>query len=153
MKSIDAQIRHFYENYLREYWIVRYEAYLAGKELAEGEFETIGQTPPEGSLPAAVAEALAFYKTHVEDADIGSVRVWAVDLKGTLTYAVRTTTDGDDGWLEIFGEAGEPFGAARTYIELCAFGNRDAVRAFVITGGFPPELEDRITRTLWGKHV
>jgi hypothetical protein len=66
-------------------------------------------------------------------------------------YAVRVTTDGDDGWLELYDERGTELGVGRTYVELIAWGDRATIRAAVENGEFPPELSDRDTRTLWGK--
>ena len=58
-------------------------------------------------LPKAVREAFDFYYKHVEGEDWGSVSVYKLDVKGQAFYAVRTGTDGDDGYLELFNYAGK----------------------------------------------
>jgi hypothetical protein len=100
-------------------------------------------------LPSSVQAAFVYYWSNVEQRDWGSVRLYTVEILGAQTFAVRTTTDGDDGWLEIYAADGSLLGAARTYLELVAWGNPVALRAQTSTGEFPSELADRHTRTLW----
>jgi hypothetical protein len=76
-----------------------------------------------------VAAAHAHYKMHVQDQDWGSVRVYRVPTDGPVTYAVRVTTDGDDGYLEVYDEGGTLLVAGRTSVEAIAWGSRDWVRA------------------------
>ncbi|MBI5548653.1 MAG: hypothetical protein HY901_32630 [Deltaproteobacteria bacterium] len=60
-----------------------------------------------GKLPKQVQEAFNFYFQNVETADWGSVSAYKANLKGEAVYAVRTGTDGDDGYIEVFNFAGK----------------------------------------------
>ncbi len=59
------------------------------------------------NLPETVKQAYGFYKTNVEDADWGSVGVYKISVDQSPVYAVSTTTDGDDCYLEVYSKTGE----------------------------------------------
>ena len=105
------------------------------------------------SLPATIREAYEFYLNHVERHDWGSVRLFECrsGLAIRPSWIVTVTTDGDDGWVELFDASGLPLAAGRTYLELVAWGKTEEIRSFVATGGFPDALEDRSTRTIWSR--
>lgn len=70
------------------------------------------ETNPErmklvAKLPKAVQEAFHFYFNNVEQADWGSVGVYKTTVNGQAVFAVHTSTDGDDGYLELFNYAGK----------------------------------------------
>jgi hypothetical protein len=148
-----SAVRAFYIDALNDYVMERYEAYKNGEEFDRDfifdENETRSLTL--ANAPDAATEALEFYKSAIESKDIGSAKLLAASVDGKPTYAVYTTTDGDDGWLELYDEDGTLLGAARTYLELVAFGNLDDIRAMTETGDYPIDLSDRMTKTLWGK--
>ena len=122
-------------------WASDHQAMLeANRQACFGQHEVA----PDG-LPAGVRDALAFYTRNVPAEWWGAPRL----LRYDEFYAVRVTTDGDDGWLEVYALDGSLLGAARTYLELLAWGDRDAVRAMVHRGSYPPELADRMARTLY----
>jgi hypothetical protein len=58
-------------------------------------------------LPKAVQEAFKFYFKNVETNDWGSVSVYKTQVDGQSVYAVHTSTDGDDGFTEVFNFAGK----------------------------------------------
>ena len=58
-------------------------------------------------LPKGVQDAFNFYFKHVETEDWGSVSAYKLNLNGQQMYAVRTGTDGDDGYIEVFNFAGK----------------------------------------------
>jgi hypothetical protein len=58
-------------------------------------------------LPKGVQEAFNFYFKNVETADWGSVGVYKLKVDGQQVYAVHTSTDGDDGYSELFNHAGK----------------------------------------------
>jgi hypothetical protein len=141
---------------LQRYWQDAYAGYQAARadDAAAGElprflapYHLDRSALPE--LPTAVQDAYSYYQRQVEAKDWGSVYLYAVPILSAQTYAVRTTTDGDDGWLEIYAADGALLGAARTYIELVAWDDVAALRAQTATGAFPPTLADRQMRTLW----
>lgn len=144
---------------LKTFWQAKYAAYQSGEDATEemplrqnaiGGIGIAG-TPP---LPASVQAAYDFYDENVMQHDWGSVTVSQVPMEGApngAVYAVVTTTDGDDGWLELFDLDGNPLGAARTYLELVSWGDPEVLREQVHTGEFPEELQARMDTTLWGK--
>jgi hypothetical protein len=154
----DQAIQKWYTNRLREYYSQYYRASISEDEDAEDPEELypksteLGRSlkqPDPGTLPPAVQEAYQHYKKHVMDEDWGTVRVYHVRAGKTGTYAVRVTTDGDDGWLEVYSETGALLGAGRTYIELVAWGTPESIRAQIAGRQFPPDLD--VSATLWGK--
>ncbi len=98
------------------------------------------------TLPSSVRAAADFYLKRVEAEDWGSVGVYRVPTALMETYAVRVTTDGDDGWLEVFDLDGRFLGAGRTYIELIAWTTQKKVREQF--GDNWPKALDR-KKTLW----
>jgi hypothetical protein len=154
---IAQQARDELAQQLLAYWQQRYAAYQAGVDdtpenfLADYELALDATPPPQPALPASVQEAYDYYQHSVEDQDWGTVRLYRVPLAGQPVYVVRVTTDGDDGWLELFDAEGCALDVGRTYLELVAWGDRDLLRAEVQDGTFPPALADRQTQTLWGK--
>lgn len=119
------KIRHQYEILLKR-WLERsYEAYKAGEEwlpeyrFHEAEQDVRGQID---RFPEAIQTAFRYYLEHVENADFGSVRLRQVPTLPVPTIAVRVTTDGDDGWLEVYALDGQRIGAGRMYAELVGWG-------------------------------
>lgn len=55
--------------------------------------------------PESLQRAYALYRSW-EDNDLGSVRLLKTTANGQPVYALHTTTDGDDGYLELFNEKG-----------------------------------------------
>src|SRR5262249_1180078 len=104
------------------------------------------------AIPAEVLAAYEYYYRTMNDRDLGAVRVYQVPVRGAVAYAVRVTTDGDSGWLEVYDRHGRLLGAARTYLEIAAWGDRQAIRKQVDDfGELPPSLRDAPRQTLWGK--
>lgn len=128
------------------YWTKKYEAYLKGEESVEVFLED-ALIDRALELPNMVRQAVDYYYEHIEKRDIGVVRLYQLTVEGSSVYLVRTTTDGDDGWIELFDATGEPFGTGRTYIEQVAWGENAELRAQAITGAFPTYLDTQAT--LW----
>jgi hypothetical protein len=55
--------------------------------------------------PESLQRAYALYRSW-EDNDLGSVRLLKTTANGQGVYALHTTRDGDDGFLELFSEKG-----------------------------------------------
>ncbi|MDX2009798.1 MAG: hypothetical protein SFW67_06400 [Myxococcaceae bacterium] len=55
--------------------------------------------------PESLQRAYAFYQSW-EDNDLGSVRLLKTQANNQTVYALHTTTDGDDGFLELYSERG-----------------------------------------------
>src|SRR5688500_8318963 len=90
--SSSKTIQDWYTNRLREYLLEYYRASLAFDENEEEDPEEVcprstelspkATRPDRAKLPTEVREAYEFYKKHVEDADLGSVRDYAVSAGG-----------------------------------------------------------------------
>ncbi len=164
MATSNKAIQDWYANRLREHLLARYRAHLAFVD-SEGEgddpeevcptsteLSPTGERADRDKAPASVREAYEFYKKHIQDEDIGSVRDCVVPVGRRRTYAVRVRTDGDDGFLEVYDARGRFLAAGRTYLEIVAWGDRDWLRARVKSpADLPPELKGAGERTLWGK--
>lgn len=101
-------------------------------------------------LPESVQEAYRFYDRGVMQRDFGGVRVhgWTVD--GAKLYVVRCTTDGSDGWVELYDADGTALGYARTDWDWPAWKARGPVRRCVFDGEVDPELSAEVKR-LFGR--
>lgn len=150
-------VRDFYTHSLRESTQQRYDAYLQNEELDHQWLQQhrLRWEPWRENaigLPESVFAAYSYYIQRVNDTDLGGVSVYRVPVDGVNTFLVRVTTDGDDGWLEVFDHDGTPCGAARYYIEVVAWGDVAAIRAMAEEPfTMPKELNDASQRTLWGK--
>jgi hypothetical protein len=158
MSKSNKLVQDWYVHRLQEHFRQRYLGMLAQQEDAEtAELGAEAVRIPREELdplPQEVRDAHAYYHQHYSEADIGSARVYRVPAAGKTTYAVRVTTDGDDGYLEVYGERGGLLAAGRTYLELIAWGDREWLRAQALEPGeLPPELQQTTWKTLWGKPV
>lgn len=177
---LQFSIRFFIEKELLHFWQQQYADYLNDTENDRSIWEE-QQIDRLGSYPEAVKQAIQFYLEKVEYADWGSVRLYqltftaanfseVIPTEGDIDfqtnfqeemaalhsqefpfYVVKVTTDGDDGWLELFDNGGLAIGFGRTYVELVGWETQEEIRGFVEGGGFPDSLVDRGERTLWGK--
>ena len=154
--------RHFYENSILSYFIQQYEAFLKDEELDARPFEDFQIDRNEEDLPEQVKASVQFYLDQIESKDIGAVRLHRIPFAKTLVdsrakeeqehfFITRTTTDGDDGWVELFTSNGDAMGYGRTYIELVSWGEKDDIRALTESSEFPADLDNRNEQTLWGK--
>ena len=145
-----ALAQAFVERELLVFWQERYTAYRAGQEQTT-RFLPSTEVAPTSTLPPAVAQAYQFYVDAVEAADWGNVYLLQPTVQGRPFYLVYVTTDGDDGWLELYGRDGSFLGAARRYLELVQWDDRQMLRQQTATGDFPTALKHRLADTLWSK--
>jgi hypothetical protein len=153
-----AQAAHdYYEQAVVEHVRNRYRASLHGEDFQEEFLQEhclrwANWRENEPGLPDGVYAAHLFYVKHFTDEDIGSDRVFKFPVNGKDVYAVRTTTDGDDTWVELYDGKGKFLAAARTHLDIVAWGDRDWLRAQTAqTGEYPPELQGAFGRSLWGQ--
>jgi hypothetical protein len=164
MLTLNKVVQDWYAARLKAYYSQLYRARLTCRETGEDPAEVYPQDrelSPAATrlvredcvwLPDEVREAFGYYWRHIEQADIGSARVYLVPAAGRSTYAVRVRTDGDDGYLEVYDAKGKFLAAGRTYIEIVAWGSRPWLRSQVEQPDeLPAELQDADERTLWGE--
>ncbi|MBI5548226.1 MAG: hypothetical protein HY901_30470 [Deltaproteobacteria bacterium] len=65
----------------------------------------VARPEAERAGPATLQRAYALYRTW-EDNDLGSARLLRTTAATQTLWALHTTTDGDDGFLELFSEKG-----------------------------------------------
>jgi hypothetical protein len=65
----------------------------------------VARTKAPTTGPQSLQRAYAFYRSW-EDNDLGSVRLLRTQVNGQTVYALHTTTDGDDGFLELYSGRG-----------------------------------------------
>lgn len=160
MEARRERVQQVYAQWFQTHWQERYQDYCQGDIGAPENFVLYRcavmavremSTPP--GIPSTVLEAYRFYLQEVEDRDCGVVTVAQVPVDDQDTFAVFVTTDGDDGWLEVFDGSGSILGAARVYLELLLWGTPTDTRAMVQTGAYPIAAADLAAQTLWGKPV
>ncbi len=105
--SKTASIRTFFENLLQN------------RQSIEGNFH-IPRSEYEAAkkaYPQLVREAYDLYYENVECGDWGTVRFYLMPVRDEEIFVIQTTTDGDDGWLEVYDLTGNPLGLGKTYLE------------------------------------
>jgi hypothetical protein len=158
-RSLAQAARAFYEQAVREQVFNDYRASVEGEEhpnelLGEYRLQWTRRRENEPGLPDEVYAAHLFYVQHFTDEDIGSDRVIRFPVNGKDVFAVRTTTDGDDTWVELYDAKGKFLAAARTHLDIVAWGTRDWLRNQVAqTAEYPPELRGAMDRSLWGQPI
>ena len=90
-------------------------------------FEDFGDDIKADDLPDRIKQAYGFYKENVEEEDWGSVRVYKTSVKVPV-YAVYTSTDGDDGYLEIFTQSGEELAVGKHDADKIDWSDRSTIR-------------------------
>jgi hypothetical protein len=156
-RNLAQAARDYYETAIREDVLNRYRAHLQNEDygrdfLQDYRLKWARWRENEPGLPDEIYAAHQFYIKHFTDEDIGSDRVFKFPVQGKDVYAVRTRTDGDDTWVELYDGKGKFLAAARTHLDVVAWGTRDWLRAQTAqTADYPPELKDAYSRSLWGQ--
>jgi hypothetical protein len=152
------RVQQVYAEFFKGYWQSQYRTYCQGGagdpesfDLYRHALMSVREMAQPPGIPQPVLESYGFYHQQVEDRDCGVVTVAQVPVDNQDTFAVFVTTDGDDGWLELFDANGQDLGSARVYLELLLWGPKAAIRTMVHTGGYPVALDELQAQTLWGK--
>lgn len=149
--STTNPIRTAFEEVHREYWVRRYCTSLGGGDFEERFLQAYAVDRNQlTQLPAKVQEAHQYYYDNVEQRDFGVVRLHKAPIGEQEAYVIYVTTDGDDGWVELYSLDGKELSIGRLYIELVGWGTKKTIRSQTQTGKFPYSLSDRSVRTLWG---
>jgi hypothetical protein len=143
--DIQEAIRSFYSKAIAEFLAKMDQAIAVGEDFLEN-WEFDAQSLPDlrqdanAEIPQPVLDAYRYYAQEVMDQDWGVVHAGRVTIEDQLTYVVRVITDGDDGWLEVFGQDGTPIGTARTNADQSYWGDCETLRAQVQSGELPGEI-------------
>lgn len=157
MPDVSQTVQDWYTQQLQKYYAQRYRAYLRNRE-PKSRYNELGRSATKvdraehDQLPEEVRAAFAFYWQHFEETDLGGVGVYRFSVRRKVYFAIRVTTDGDDGYLEVYDKDGAFVAASRRYIEVTTWGSQEWLREQAIPPWkLPPELYDAPQRTLWGK--
>lgn len=103
----------------------------------------------DSNIHEAIKRSINFYLENVEYADVGCVNLFEISLKSCDSiFMVRVTTDGDDGWIELFDNAGNILELGRTYMELIGFvEDINILRNYVTTYSFPDCMD--MSKSKW----
>lgn len=115
------EIKQFFANGLKESGNKKYFV----KNLGEAEQLDLDD------LPHNVKQAYDFYEENVEEADIGSVKLYDVSVDDSSVYTVTVTTDGDSGFLELYTQRGELIACAQHDTEAIHWSNLANIRAIL----------------------
>ena len=89
----------------------------------------MGERIDVSTAPPNVQSAHRYYDEHVEQQDWGGVSIYQVSIGNARTYAVHTTCDGDEQWLEIYGDNGEELGFGKIYVDDFEYTDKQTLRS------------------------
>ena len=150
---IDA-VKQLYVQRLRDYYAARYKAYQAGSELNDpDEFgqENLVLDEVRDRLPAAIHE---FWQAAIAEGDSYYPAIYKLSVQDQETYALRITTDGDDGWLVIFDAEGNLLASAQTYVEVIVWADDQTLPTINPTNLLKislPGIETAASQTVWNQ--
>ena len=105
----------------------------------------------DNNLNSNINDSVSFYYENIEEKDIGCVNLYELTLNDSneKLYLIRVTTDGDDGWLELYDGDGKLLEYGRTYIEVIHFEDDiSKLRNRVSDFSYPEEMDLKLTK--WG---
>jgi len=115
------------------------------RPLSEYAMPPLSESENRLGMPDAMLTAYDYYHERIAAKDLGSVYGVTLLVGEQITFGIVVTTDGDDGWLEVYDIEGQPLGAARTYLDKVAWGDCQEMRTLVSTSALPPALEAMLT--------
>lgn len=152
MLSEKAELERLYEELYRSHQQAAKEASLRGEDyeqylLEEYDLRVFQHPEMLEPLPETIRIAYAPYAENLAY----WARLCKVPYEETYTFAICVTTDGDDGYLEIYSKEGTSISAGRTYLELIGWCSLDELRHLSRPDvlAYPASLEGRMKQTLW----
>ncbi len=112
-----AAVKQVYEQQLKAHYLAQYKAYCQEQE--GGDRYDLGKSnrvlEEIATLPQAVQ---TLQQEALDQGDSYYANIYKLSVEQQITYAVRITTDGDDGVLIIFDQQGQVLASAQTYLEV-----------------------------------
>ena len=127
MTSEGAAVRAFFLGAFVQ--AVRCHDETGGEAFGPAFVRRMGKRVDPTAAPSPVEAAYRYYHERVEQQDWGGVGVFMVSSGETMTYAVHTTCDGDEQWLELYDGDGGELGFARIYVDTFDYVDRLTLRA------------------------
>ncbi len=112
--------------------------------LADYAMPSLSEPENREGMPEAMLTAYDYYREHIVAKDLGSAYGVTLLVGEQITFAVVVTTDGDDGWLEVYDIEGQQLGVARTCFDKVLWGDCAEMRSLVSTSALPAELEAQL---------
>jgi len=142
MSESIAAIQQVYEQQLKAHYLAQYKAYCQEKE--EGDRYDLGRKNrvEEKAIAQLPPVVQTLQQQALDQGDSYYANVYQLSVNQQLTYAVRVTTDGDDGWLFIFDQQGQMLASAQTYLEVVVWAEAQAPHTEI------PHTETLHTETL-----
>ncbi|HEY9641378.1 MAG TPA: hypothetical protein V6C57_12905 [Coleofasciculaceae cyanobacterium] len=146
-------LKQAYVQRLRTHYLEQYQAYCQEQE--SGDRYDLGSENliPEAAIGTLPQSVQSLWQAALDKGDSYYPKVYRLAIEGQDTYAVRVTTDGDDGWLTIFDPQGRLLASAQTYIEVVVWAETQS-----LLPGQPSEIlravpgfETAQSQTLWGR--
>lgn len=155
-----AAIKQVYEHQLKAHYLAQYRAYCQEQE--GGDRYDLGKSNrvSEEAIAALPPAVQTLRQEALDQGDSYYANVYQISVEQQLTYAVRITTDGDDGLLLIFDQQGQLLASAQTYLEVVVWAEAqtilagESIRAEEAIELFAtplPGFEAAKSQTLWGK--
>ncbi|MBI4782870.1 MAG: hypothetical protein HY785_16345 [Oscillatoriophycideae cyanobacterium NC_groundwater_1537_Pr4_S-0.65um_50_18] len=146
-------IKQVYGQQLKAHYLAQYKAYCQEQET--GDRYDLGREnrvsdEAASDLPSAVS---ALQQQALDRGDSYYANVYQLPVDQQLTYAVRITTDGDDGWLAVFDPQGQLLAFAQTYLEIAVWAEAQSLQLDCLDffEETLPGFEAAKAQTLWGK--
>ncbi|MEM7125607.1 MAG: hypothetical protein AAF702_04730 [Chloroflexota bacterium] len=92
----------------------------------------MGEHVEVAMAPPSIQSTHSYYYENVEKQDWGGVSLYKVLVDDVWTYAVHTTCDGDEQWLEIYDEDGVELGFAMIYVDNFKYTDKQTLRTYRI---------------------
>lgn len=113
--------------------------------LADYAMPSLSEPENREGMPEAMLSAYDYYREHIAAKDLGRVYGVTLLVGEQITFGVVVTTDGDDGWLEVYDIEGQQLGAARTCFDKVLWGDCEEMRSLVSTSVLPAALEAQLS--------
>ncbi len=116
----------------------------SGGPFSDYAMPSLSESENREGMPETMLTAYDYYREHIVAKDLGSAYGVTLLVGEQITFGVVVTTDGDDGWLEVFDIEGQQLGVARTCLDKVLWGDCQEMRALVSSSALPPELEAQL---------
>ncbi len=151
--DIDDKIKRHYEYLCESYYLKMYRAHLRHEKFDNSE-PLLGKSSIDVSFDEDALQktpnAIRAAKDYYCGVECYYTRMYKVSYIDVTTYAIVVSTDGSDGWIEVYDEQGREIGIGRTWMELIGWGNIDEIRNESFrNNGIPNFIINSDKTTLW----
>ncbi len=149
-------IQYFYTKRFKNFYLTSYKAYCLDENFFQDEFDEF-KSIEWSELNSELKYLKKFLDTYIT-CDGFYIGIYEVPIQDLKTITCRIKTDGDDGWLFIFGEDGQLITAGQTYIEVIIWIESSLLKRYSDHNDFledywsgVPGFSEAHDQSLWGK--